>query len=379
MLSTTRLLEAEESGTALSVTDTNCFRFQGKVRKFVEREQQGAPSVIPAQLHFGANHGRSGVINGGLSLSDTPFATSIPEHEARIRGPRDALDDLKERILAFVEAEKQDELERGHTTTFDFPQRYANYLVGRRGENINKLREEFDVDILVSDGKVEIKGPKAKSELAKTRIIALGKKLEDETTHILKIKPQFHREMIGAKGNQVNRLQDRYNVRVQFPRTTHTMNDDRPNVDASSDLGARNNRSNQAPDEVIVRGPRKGADDARDELLNLLQWTIDNSHTATVSVAQNQLPSLIGQGGREVEKVRLETGAQIDVPGTRDSADAAGRVQVHVKGTKKQVDDAKRLLEQRAKVFDESVTRAIDIDKKYHKALIGSAGEFTNT
>ena len=372
-------MEAEDSATALSVTDTNCFRFQGKVRKFVEREQQGAPSVIPAQLHFGANHGRSGVVNGGLSLSDTPLATSIPEHEARIRGPRDALDDLKERILAFVEAEKQDELERGHTTTFDFPQRYANYLVGRRGENINKLREEFDVDIQVSDGKVEIKGPKAKSELAKTRIIAQGKKLEDETTHILKIKPQFHREMIGAKGNQVNRLQDRYNVRVQFPRTTHTMNDDRPNVDASSDLGARNNRPNQAPDEVIVRGPRKGADEARDELLTLLQWTMDNSHTATVSVAQNQLPSLIGQGGREVEKIRLETGAQIDVPGTRDSADAASRVQVHMKGTKKQVDDAKRLLEQKAKVFDESFTRAIDIDKKYHKALIGSGGEFANT
>lgn len=363
----------------LSVTDTTCFRFQGKVRKFVEREQQGAPSVIPAQLHFGADHGLSGGVNGGLPLSEAPSATSRPEHEAQIRGPRDALDDLKERILAFVEAEKQDELERGHTTTFEFPQKYANYLIGKRGENINKLREEFDVDIQVSDGNVEIKGPTAKAELAKSRIIALGKKLEDETTHILKIKPQYHREMIGAKGNQVNRLQDRYNVRVQFPRTTHTMNEDRSNADASSDMGARNNRSNQAPDEVIVRGPRKGADEARDELLTLLQWTIDNSHTATVSVAQNQLPSLIGQGGREVEKVRLETGAQVDVPGTRDNADAAGRVQVHVKGTRKQVDDAKKLLEQRAKVFDESVTRAIDVDKKYHKTLIGSGGEFSHS
>ena len=321
--------------------------------------------MIPAQLDFSSINGqRPGETNG-----------VAPNHEVRLRGPGNELDDLMQSIIAFVETEKQDELERGHITTFDFPQKYANYLIGKRGENINKYREEFDVDIRINDGKVEIKGPKAKAEAAKSRITALARKLDDEATHVLKIKPQYHREMIGAKGSQVNRLQDRYDVRVQFPRSAHNTTDDRSTADASSDAGAKNYRSNQAADEVIIRGPRKGADDARDELLTLLQWTVDNSHTATVSVAQNQLPSLIGQGGREMEKVRLETGAQIDVPGAREGVDAGGRVQLHIKGTKKQVEDAKRLLEQRAKVFDERVNRAIDVEKKYHKALIGSGGE----
>lgn len=280
-------------------------------------------------------------------------------------------------ILSLVEAEKQDELERGHVTSFDFPQKFANYLIGRKGENINKYREEFDVDIQVNNGRVDIKGPKAKAEIAKSRIQALAKKLEDEVTHTLKIKPQYHREMIGARGNQVNRLQDRYHVRVHFPRSTPVLNDDRSTPDASSDVGLQPSRSNQAPDEVIVRGPRRGADEARDELLTLLQYTIDNSHTSTVSVAQSQLPSLIGQGGREMEKIRLETGAQIDVPGARDSDGPSVRVQLQLKGTKAQVDSAKRLLEQRVKVFDESVSKAIDVDKKYHKALIGSGGKFS--
>lgn len=353
------------------------FRFHSKVQKFVEREQQRTSSVIPAQLSFGlGNDRRSSSTIGGPANPEAPNTVPTLGFGGQLRGPQDTLDDLVNKIAAFVEAEKQDELERGHITTFEFPQKYANYLIGKRGENINKYREEFDVDIQVNDGKVEIKGPRAKAELAKSRIIALGKKLEDEVTHVIKIKPQYHREMIGTKGNQVNRLQDRYNVRVQFPRTAHAINDDRSMADASSDAGVRNNRSHQAPDEVIIRGPRKGADEARDELLTLLQWTIDNSHTATVSVAQNQLPSLIGQGGREMEKIRLETGAQVDVPGARDSVDAAGRVQLHVKGTKKQVEDAKDLLEQRAKIFDEGTTRSIDVDKKYHKALIGSGGGF---
>ena len=302
--------------------------------------------------------------------------TAESDQEVLLRGPSVAVENLAEKIVAFVESEKQDEKERGHITSFDFPQKFANVLIGKGGENINKYREEFDVDIQVNDGKVEIKGPKAKAALAKSKIQMLGKKLEDEATHVLKIKPQYHRDMIGAKGSQVNRLQDRYNVRVQFPRTATAAGDDRSVADGASDAGGRrSSRANQASDEVIIRGPKKGVDDARDELLNLLQWTIDNSHTSTVSVAQSQLPSLIGQGGREMENIRLATGAQIDVPGNRESADPSGRVQVQVKGTKKSVEEAKKLLEQRAKVFDDSVARSIDVDKKHHKALIGTGGK----
>lgn len=320
--------------------------------------------------------GPASVANGSIATHQTPTATASRELQLTLRGPSSAVEELTEKVVAFVEEEKQNELERGHVTTFDFPQKFANVLIGKRGENINKYREEFEVEIQINDGKVEIKGPKAKADLARSKITALGRKLEDETTYVLKIRPQYHRDMIGAKGNQVNRLQDRYNVRVQFPRSAQASSDDRSVADGASDAGgSRHSRTNQAPDEVIIRGPKKGADEARDELLNLLQWTIDNSHSSTVSVAQSQLPSLIGQGGREMESVRLSTGAQIDVPGSRDAIEPSGRAQIQIKGTKKQVEEAKRLLEQRAKVFDDSITKSIDVDKKYHKALIGTGGK----
>ncbi|KAF7169683.1 hypothetical protein CNMCM6106_004523 [Aspergillus hiratsukae] len=50
---------------------------------------------------------------------------------------------------SFSEAMEQekDDLERGYTISFDFPHKFANFPIGKRGENINKLREEFDVDI----------------------------------------------------------------------------------------------------------------------------------------------------------------------------------------------------------------------------------------
>ena len=350
-----------------------CRRFHEKVRKFVRREQQNLqPGNLPVKITIGESRGT----NASMATPQAPIASAALEQEVLLHGPRDSVESLAERILTFVEAEKQDELERGYTLSFDFPQKYANFLIGKKGENINKMREEFDVDIQVNDGKVDIKGPKAKAEAAKARIIALGKKLEDEATHIIKIKPQYHREMIGAKGSLVNRLQDRYNVRVQFPRSAPTANDDESVADTASEAGGqRHNRSNQAPDEVTIRGPRKGADEARDELLSLLQWTMDNSHSSAVSVAQSQLPSLIGQGGKEMDSVRESTGAKIDVPGHRDVADPSGRVDIKIKGTKKQVEEARKLLEQRARIFDESITKSINVDKKYHRALIGGGGK----
>ncbi|KAI4198882.1 MAG: hypothetical protein LQ348_001960 [Seirophora lacunosa] len=346
-------------------------KFHEKVLKQVSREQQHlTPSEIPVQVSSSIAND----VNGGASAQQARRASQQMNHTITLRGPSDAVDDLNRRLMEFLEREKQDELERGHVTTFDFPQKFANQLIGRKGENIKKFREEFDVEIQIADGKVEIRGPSAKAEQAKAKMVAFSKKLEDEATHVIKIKPQYHKDMIGAKGSQVNRLQDRYNVRVQFPRTTAAAGDDRSVADGGSEVnGHRSNRPNQAPDEVIIRGPRRGADEARDELLNLLQWTIDNSHTSSVSVAQNQLPSLMGSGGREMENTRLTTGAQIDVP-NRDSVDSSGRVEIHVKGTKKQVEEATKLFQQKAKVFDDTISQTVEIDKKFHKALIGAGG-----
>lgn len=328
-------------------------KFHPKIQRFVEKEQQGlGQDRFPVQLLFGDRRSQGRASNNSFGM----------------RGPTDAIEDLHTKVLAFIEQEEKDELERGYTTSFEFPQKYANVLIGKGGENIRKLREEYDVDIQVNDGKVELKGPQAKANACKAHIESLARRLADEATHTLKIKPQYHRDLIGAKGSTVNRLQDRYNVRINFPRSVGK------NDDETGDNASQRNVRTQAPDEVIVRGPRKGADEARDELLSLLQYAVDNSHTDSVFVAQSQVPQLIGSGGREMENLRLTTGCQIDVPGAREGADPSGRAEIKLKGTKKQVDEAKKLLQERAKVFDDTVVKTLDVDRKHHRNLIGGGG-----
>lgn len=331
-------------------------KFHPKVQRFVNQEQQGLPqNQYPVQLLFGQP--------ARPQLQRTPTGSFV------LRGPSSAVDDMNAKILAFLEQAEKDELERSYTTNFEFPQKFANLLIGRRGDNINKLREQFDVDIQVQDGKVELKGPQAKCAACKNHILSQAKKWEDEATHTITVKPEYHRDLIGQKGSQVNRLQERYNVRINFPRTSAAGDDD-----AATESSVKNVRQ-QAPDQVVIRGPSKGVNEAKSELLDLLNYLMDNSYVATVSVAQSQIPQLIGSGGREMDALRAQTGCQIDVPPAKD-ADASGRVEIRIKGNKKKVEETKKIIQDRSKEFDNNVTRTIEVDKKHHRAIIGAGGGF---
>ncbi|KOS23089.1 Vigilin 1 [Escovopsis weberi] len=320
-------------------------KFHEKLKRFIKKEQESRPSnQIPVRV--------------------TKVGTAIT-----LRGPQSAVKSLATKSLAFIEQEKLDEKERGFTLTFDFDQKFAHHLIGKGGSKIKELRDRFDVEIQVQDGKVELKGPQTKAKEAKTFIQNFGKTLADETTHVLKIDPKYHRELIGAQGTQINRLQARYNVQINFPRSGKNQGgDDDADADAASDGGKP--RRQQAPDEVYIRGPKKGADQARDEIYSLHKYFEEHSATATVPVQQKQVGSLIGQGGAALEELRQVTGAKIDVPADRDTE----IVEIQIKGTASQVAKARQILEEKRVAFDDTIVETIEVDKKHHRALIGASG-----
>ena len=326
-------------------------KFHDKIRRYADKEQQDLPeNRIPVQLVF---------VSGGRPAGDHPPAGSF-----LIRGPSNHVDEMNEKLLAFIKQAQQDELERSYTTTFDFPQKYANFLIGKRGDNIKKLRDEFDVEIQVKDGKVEVQGPQSKAHACKNHVLAELKKWEDETQHILIVEPDFHRDLIGSKGAQVRRLEERYNVRINFPRSA--------GADDATE-GSVKNFNNQPTNHVIVKGPSKGADAAREELKGLVDYLQKNNHVAHVSIAQSQVPSIIGRSGTALDDLRIKTKCQIDVPG-KDEADARGRIQIRIKGEKANVAEAKKILEAASKEFDDTITRTVDVPKKYHQQIVGPKG-----
>ncbi|GAP86810.1 putative RNA binding effector protein Scp160 [Rosellinia necatrix] len=324
-------------------------KYQDKLRKFIKKEQDTTTRAA----------------------GDIPIRVSVKGTTVTMRGPASSVKYLADKSSAFIEQEKEDEKERGFTLKFDFPQKFANHLIGKAGSHINELREKFDVDIQVQNGEVELKGPKAKAEKARSHITSLGRQWADETTYILKIEPKFHRELIGAQGSQILRLQTRYGVHINFPKTTKPGKDDESVVDAASEVGKP--RRQQGPDEVIVRGPKKGADAARDEIFSLYQYLQEHSFVETVAVQQKQLPSLIGSGGSAMDELRQTTGAKVDIPNDRNEAPDAV-VEITIRGSKQQVTAAKKILAEKKAIFDDTISKTIEVDRKWHKNLIGPGG-----
>ncbi|EXJ89375.1 hypothetical protein A1O3_02442 [Capronia epimyces CBS 606.96] len=337
-------------------------KFQDKVRKFVKNEPRPSPpEAFPVQVDFGAPRGQHQA--NGLSRGS-------PSERVYLRGPSEAdIAELRGKIESYLKEVEQDEKERGYTTTFAFPAQFNKNLIGKQGANIIALREKHDVEIDTREpGKVTIQGPQKKAEACKAEIQRLAKQWEDEVSFAIKIDPKYHGMLVGRSGENLQKIQNKVDnaVRIDFPKTSR-VSDDASVADNASDVGGSKGLPH---DEIRIRGPRAKAEKVRDELLSLYQYLVDNSHTATVSVAQEQIASLIGKRGQEMEKLRAETGAQIDIP----KPDGSDRVTILVKGTKQQVEKARQELQKRSKAFDNIVTRNLNIDRKHHRALIGTGG-----
>jgi hypothetical protein len=72
---------------------------------------------------------------------------------------------------------------------------------------------------------------------------------------VLKIPHQFHASLIGPSGKYVIRLEDKYVVKITFPREGHD--------------GDNKGRESLKADEVLVKGGKKGVAGAKSELLEV--------------------------------------------------------------------------------------------------------------
>ncbi|RMZ83308.1 hypothetical protein DV738_g1161, partial [Chaetothyriales sp. CBS 135597] len=322
-----------------------------RVRKFADSYPKPArPNSFPVQVDFGDHYAR--------------------DDQIFLRGPESSdIADLQKAIEKFLLEVEEEEKERSYTTSFDFPSKFNKNLIGKGGQNINSLREKHDVDIDTREnGKVKIQGPPKKAEACKAEILKTLRQWEDEVNYVIKIDPKYHGMLVGRNGENLRRLQTNTNnlVRIDFPRISKAADDASVGDNASEAGGPR-----QAVDEIKIRGPKAKADQVRSELLDLKAYLEENSYTATVSVDSKQIGSLIGRGGQEMEKLRVDTGAQIDIP----KGDNGPRTTIQLKGTKQQVEKAKAELQKRAREFDSIVVKTINVDRKHHKTLIGQAGQ----
>lgn len=294
-----------------------------------------------------------------------------------IRGPSGEVTRVEKEILRIVEDAENDRIINGHVAEFTVDRAHVGHLVGSSGANINKLRDDLGVQVKFDDlasgssasastdkkkksstggsgasATCTITGRKEAVEEAKKRVLAQVEKLADETTISLTIPRKFHSGLIGSSGKYAIRLEERHGVKITFPKA------DRENSD-------------QKPDEVIIRGGKKGVAAAKAELTEAAEYEKETGQTLTFTIPSRAVARVLGKAGSQITEIKEETGTQIDV----DKADSSSpTTSITVRGTSKAIQAAKSAILAIALTIGEETTTTVSIENRFHRSLIGPGG-----
>jgi len=194
-----------------------------------------------------------------------------------------AIEALKKKN-AEIEQENEDRKARQFEMKVEVPADYHPKLIGRRGAVINKLRQDFDVNIQVPNSELqsnEIKliGYESKCKAAAEKILSIVKEYEDQTTIKVSIDNRIHSRIIGQKGRAVRKIMDQFNVDIRFPR------------------------ADDNPDLVVISGSEENCEECKEHLILLEEEYMEDvrerqdERDLMSSYMVNRNPSSGGRGG----------------------------------------------------------------------------------
>lgn len=228
--------------------------------------------------------------------------------------------------------------------------KYHKHIIGKGGSNVNRIKEETGVSINIPDEKsatIRIEGSPAGVELAKTELLEMVAKMENEREKDIVIEHRFHKNIIGAKGEKIREIREMFNqVQIVFPD------------------------SSEKSDIVKIRGPKQDVDAAFKHLQKLYKELVESSYSVKVPIFKEFHKNVIGKGGSTIRKIREETSTRIDLPPEGSDSDM-----IVITGRKPDVEKARdRILKIQSELVS-IISEEIEIPAKYHQSFIGAGGK----
>jgi len=230
--------------------------------------------------------------------------------------------------------------------------KYHKHIIGKGGSTINKIKSETDVTINIPDTDsgvtiIRIEGNKAGVEKASKELNGMVDKMENEKEKDLIIENRFHRQLIGPKGENIEKIRkDFVNVQISFP-----------------DLGVKS-------DIVKLRGPKKDVDDCSKYFNKLTREMAESSYQVKVPIFKQFHKFVIGKGGANIRRIRDETDTKIDLPDSGSDSDM-----ITITGKKENVNKAVAQVQQIQSEMANITTKEIKIPSKIHNTVIGAGGK----
>lgn len=111
-------------------------------------------------------------------------------------------------------------------------------------------------------------------------------------------------------GKYVIRLEEKYGVKITFARDSD---------DSAADEGKNGRREVLKPDEVLIKGGKKGVAGAKAEILEAVEFEKEANVVSKFTVPTRAVARILGKGGVSINQIKDETGAQIDIDKPADA------------------------------------------------------------
>lgn len=275
--------------------------------------------------------------------------TDITDKEGKIRieGPPEEVETAQKSL---------EDLVRNLIGTLTFEEivvdpKFYKHIIGKAGVNINRIKEETNVIINISDndGKniIRIEGNKEGVANAKRELEEMVHKLENEKERDIIIDRRFYKSLIGSKGERIREVREKFNqVQITIP-------------------GPGDKR-----DVVKIRGAKEDVDKCYRHMQKLVKELGESSHVLEVPIYKQFHKYIIGKGGANIRKIRDETQARIDLPGEGEKSDV-----ITITGKKESVEEARDKIQKIQNDMANIVSEDITIPPKHYNSLIGAGGK----
>ena len=266
----------------------------------------------------------------------------------KIEGPPDEVDKAKDAL----ETQVKDLKSKMSFAEISVDAKYHKHIIGKGGSTVNKIKQDSDVMINIPDNEngskiIRIEGNKQGVETAKKELTSMVSKMENEREKDLIIENRFHRQLIGPKGENIQKIRDDYSsVQISFP-----------------DLGS-------SSDIVKLRGPKEDVDKCSRTINKMYKDLLEANYQIKVPIFKQFHKFVIGKGGATIRKIRTETDTKVDLPESGSDSDV-----ITITGRKENVEKAQKKIVQIQSEMANVVSVDITIPSKIHNTMIGAGGK----
>lgn len=286
-----------------------------------------------------------------------------------IKGPKECVHGAKAKILEMVA-----ELDAQVTVNCVIPQKFHRIIMGPKGSKVQSITEEFGVQIkfpdrvdpeangvnnneenkaeegepAVVESAITITGSQEKCDAAYAALMAMV-----PITDTVQVPVEFHRNIIGRKGETVRNMMNVYGVNIMVPP------------------------SSEESDLITVSGPPANVEKAKEGLMEKVasfnkekEDREARTQKVTLSVPPKFHPKIIGRQGAIINQIRKVHNVQIQFP----AKGAEEQDIITITGYLKDAEAAKAEIQKKVDELEAMTEITVEIDSRIHPRIIGGRG-----